>query len=88
MTNHPICQSCAAPLVKENRGTNRDGTFNADYCKSCFENGEYKDHSLTLHQLEVKLLEMAEVHNEISLEEANEIIRKLPNLKRWQMSNI
>lgn len=88
MKKYPLCQSCAAPLSNDNLGTNRDRSFNLDYCSSCYENGEFKDHSLTLHQLEVRLMEMAEVHNEISLEEAQEIIKKLPDLKRWQMSNI
>ncbi|MCM4158705.1 hypothetical protein FHG64_03645 [Antarcticibacterium flavum] len=88
MTKYPICQCCAAPLGNENRGTNRNGSLNEDYCRACYVDGEFTDHSLTLHQLEVRLMEMAEVHNEISLEEANEIIRKLPDLKRWQMSNI
>lgn len=88
MKNYPLCQSCAVPLTMENQGTNRDKSLSEDFCSSCYENGEFKNHSLTLHQLEIKLLEMAEVHNEISLEEAQEIIRKLPDLKRWQMSNI
>lgn len=88
MKKEPLCQSCAAPLSNANRGTNRDNSLNVDYCSSCYENGEFKDHSLTLHQLEVRLMEMAEVHNEISLEEAIEVIRILPDLKRWQMSNI
>lgn len=88
MKNYPRCQSCAVPLTEDNRGTNRDKSVSEDYCSSCYEFGEFKDHSLTLHQLEIKLMEMAEFHNEISLEEAQEIIRKLPTLKRWQMSNI
>lgn len=83
-----ICQSCGMPFTPETRGTNRDGSFSNDYCISCFKNGEFTDHHLTRHQLEIKLLEMAELHNEISLEEAQEIIRKLPYLKRWRMEII
>lgn len=82
-----ICQSCGLPFSGEAKGTNRDHTQNEDYCIQCFRNGEFTDHSLTLHELERRLLDMAEVHNEISLEEALEIIRILPDLKRWKMSN-
>ena len=83
---HLTCQSCGLPFTKDLRGTLRDGTKTEDYCINCFEKGEFVDHSLSLHKLEVKLIEMAEVHNEITLEEAQTVIRELPYLKRWQMS--
>ena len=83
-----ICQSCGFPFSAEIRGTNRDGTKNSDYCINCFKNGEFTDHHLTLQELERRLLEMAKEHNEISLEEAQQIIRTLPNLKRWKMTHL
>ena len=83
---HLICQSCGLPFSGKFMGTNRDKSKNDEYCLSCFDNGEYVDHSLTMHSLEVKLVEMAEVHNEITLEEAQSIIKNLPYLKRWHMS--
>ncbi len=81
-----ICQSCGFPFNKKTSGINRDETKNEDYCINCFDNGEFVDHSLTMHKLEVKLLEMAEVHEEITLEEAQAVIKNLPYLKRWYMS--
>tara|TARA_R100000935_G_C2827675_1_gene163251 strand:+ start:1356 stop:1619 length:264 start_codon:yes stop_codon:yes gene_type:complete len=84
--DHLTCQSCGLPFTKEINGTNRDETDNEDYCLHCFENGEFVDQSLTLHGLEVKLVEMAEMHNEITLEEAVTVIRELPYLKRWHMA--
>ena len=83
-----ICQSCGFPFTAETRGTNRDGTKNNDYCISCFKNGQFTDHHLTRHELERRYLEMAQEHNEISLEEARQIIRTLPDLKRWKMTNL
>ncbi|HER39831.1 MAG TPA: hypothetical protein ENO10_01255 [Salinimicrobium catena] len=83
-----ICQSCGFPFSAEIRGTNRDGTKNCDYCINCFKNGEFTDHHLTMHELERRLLEMAQEHNEISLEEARQIIRTLPDLKRWKMTHL
>lgn len=83
-----ICQSCGIPVVDENSGTNRDLTRNEDYCISCFQNGKYTDHSLTLHKLEVKIKEKANKHREISFEEAERLQKVLPTLKRWRMSSI
>lgn len=82
------CQSCGQPFTKELRGTNRDQSFNTDYCIDCFKDGKFTDPHLNLHQLEIQLLERAEHHNGISLEEAQQIIRRLPELKRWRMENI
>ena len=83
-----ICQSCGFPFSKKSSGTRRDHSLSTDYCIDCFKNGEFTDHHLTLHDMERRLLEMARMHNELSLEEANEIIRILPDLKRWRMTNI
>lgn len=83
-----ICQSCGFPFAAGSRGTNRDYSYNSDYCINCFKNGEFTDHHLTLHEMERRLLEMAREHNELGLEEAQQIIKILPDLKRWKMTNI
>ena len=83
-----ICQSCGWPFTPATAWRNRDKTMNNDYCRDCFQDGAFTEKSLNLHQLEVKLLEMAEVHDDISLEEAQELIKKLPELKRWRMDHI
>ncbi|MBO2544849.1 zinc ribbon domain-containing protein [Salegentibacter sp. BDJ18] len=83
-----ICQSCGWPFPKATVGTNRDKSENSDYCRDCYQDGAFTDKSLNLHQLEVKLLEMAEMHEDISLEEARQLIKKLPELKRWRMEHI
>ena len=83
-----ICQSCGFPVSTKYRGTNRDHSRSTEYCVDCFKDGEFTDQHLTLHELERRLLEMAKMHKEMSLEEAREIIRILPDLKRWRMTNI
>tara|TARA_R100000935_G_C2758290_1_gene132556 strand:+ start:14 stop:277 length:264 start_codon:yes stop_codon:yes gene_type:complete len=80
-----ICHSCGLSFPEKFTGSNLDGTKNEDYCVSCFDNGEFMDQSLTIHKLESKFIEMAEVHEEITLEEARAAIKKLPYLKRWLM---
>ncbi len=80
-----ICQSCGLPFSGKLMGTNRDETKNDEYCANCLDEGEFTDPSLTLHKLEAKLIEMAEVHEEITLEAAQAAIKELPYLKRWYM---
>ena len=37
-----ICQSCGMPIENnEQLGTNKDGSINQDYCKYCFDKGEF-----------------------------------------------
>ena len=31
-------------------GTNRDGTVNTDYCRSCYWKGRFVDHGITLDE--------------------------------------
>lgn len=39
-----ICQSCGMPIVNNNQlGSNKDGSLNEDYCKYCYQNGEFID---------------------------------------------
>lgn len=39
-----ICQSCGMPIESiEVLGKNKDGSINNDYCKYCYENGEFID---------------------------------------------
>ncbi|WP_424493826.1 zinc ribbon domain-containing protein [Salinimicrobium sp. GXAS 041] len=83
-----VCQSCGQPLQEENMGTNRNLSPNEDYCMACFKNGEFLDHSLTLHKLTKLLQERAEKHNEISFEESERLKKVLPTLKRWRLSSI
>lgn len=80
------CQSCGMPFLCSLKGTNWDETENEEFCANCFEKEQFIDPSLSLHKLEMKLVEMAEVHKEITIEDARVIIKKLPYLKRWHMN--
>ncbi|WP_029033606.1 zinc ribbon domain-containing protein [Salinimicrobium terrae] len=83
-----ICQCCGLPFSPKIRGTNRDQSLSSDYCLDCFKNGEFRDHHLTIQDMEKKLLIRARHHDEISLEEAHDTIKILPDLKRWRMTHI
>lgn len=82
------CQCCGLPFPPVMRGSNRDQSKNNDYCFDCFENGEFTDHQLTIQDMEKKLLTMARHRDEISIEEAHQTIRILPDLKRWKMTHV
>ena len=36
-----ICQCCGMPLEDSIIGRNKDGSFNEDYCKWCYADGQY-----------------------------------------------
>lgn len=39
-----ICQSCGMPITsKDQLGTNKDKSINADFCKYCYVDGEFVD---------------------------------------------
>ncbi len=79
-----ICQSCGMPILSnEQLGTNKDGSINVDYCKYCFENGEFID-KVTME----KYIEMCSEYGSqagMTNEEMKEHCTKLfPTLKRWK----
>lgn len=83
-----ICQCCGLSFSPKVRGTNRDQSKNSDYCLDCFKNGEFKDPQLTIQDMEKRLLNMARRHDGICIEEAQTVIRRLPDLKRWRMTHL
>ena len=38
-----FCNSCGRPIVKEDYGTNKDGSLNPDFCRDCYQDGEYTE---------------------------------------------
>lgn len=82
--NDKICQSCGMPIVNNKQlGTNKDGTINNDYCKYCFDKGEFID-KVSME----KYIEMcSEFGSQAGMtnEEMKDFCTKLfPALKRWK----
>lgn len=79
-----ICQSCGMPIESNGQlGTNKDGSLNTDYCKYCFENGEFID-KVTMEEYILmcsKYGEQAGMTNEEMKEHCENLF---PTLKRWQ----
>ncbi len=79
-----ICQSCGMPISsKEEWGTNQDGNWSEEYCKYCYENGEFKDKVSMEEYIEI----CSEYADQAGMTKAQmkEYCQKLfPTLKRWQ----
>ncbi|MGN1208531.1 MAG: zinc ribbon domain-containing protein [Christensenellales bacterium] len=79
-----ICQSCGMPITfKEQLGTNLDNSINEDYCKYCYQKGEFVD--------KVSMEEYIDMCSEFGFQasmtndEMKEYCSKLfPTLKRWK----
>ncbi len=79
-----ICQSCSLPIDSdEYKGTNKDLSLSSEYCKYCYENGEFKDDRTLEEEIE-NLIPMYIDERDISVEEARRILTEtLSKLKRW-----
>jgi len=78
-----ICQCCGMPLGDEFISKEVDGSFNEDFCKWCYSDGEmvYKslDELMTFLVPQVSgMFHKSEEDTKIMLEE------QLPNLKHWR----
>ncbi len=80
-----FCNSCGRPIVKADYGTNKDGSLNPDYCKDCFQDGEFTEPDITLNEMIVrKSKEMMEKNPDLQETVATGITTGfLPGLKRW-----
>lgn len=77
-----ICQCCGAPLDDNSTSREPDGTFNENYCKWCYTDGEFVYESLdTL----VDYLANHLSHPGWPVEEARKFFEKqLPELDYWK----
>ncbi len=79
-----ICQSCGMPMKSMSQfGSEKDGSTNSDYCKYCYQNGEFIDN--------VSMEEYIEMCSRYGAQAGmtNEQMRKFcqslfPTLKRWK----
>ena len=87
MNDKTRCQSCGMPIEgpAENFGTEADGTPSRDYCKFCYQNGNFTAPELTVNQMVKSSVDFMTANLGFSQEEAtqlsNNVIRRL---KRWQ----
>jgi len=79
-----FCQSCTMPIDNEaDRGTEKDGSKSAEYCKYCYKEGNLVEPEMTLDQM--KGLIDKQMHK-MNLPEniIQSSLHALPGLKRWR----
>jgi hypothetical protein len=84
MERENFCQSCSMPLDNpELSGTEKDGSPSYEYCKYCYQNGEFTHPGITLDEMKERMTKMLDKEKlpEDVLEAA---ISRLPHLKRWR----
>lgn len=82
------CQCCAMPMgnTDEMYGTEKDGSKSADYCKYCYENGEFTFNGSMEEMIEICVPPMVENNPGMTQEQARDMMKRfLPMLKRWNV---
>lgn len=79
-----ICQNCGMPIISDDQlGMNLDGSKNEDYCKYCYQDGEFIDKVSMEEYIEMcsKYGSQAGMTNE---EMKLHCEKLFPTLKRWK----
>lgn len=74
------------PIISDEQlGINKDGSINSDYCKYCYENGEFID-KVTMEEY-IEMCSMFGFQAGMSNKEMREHCKRLfPTLKRWKVN--
>lgn len=82
----PFCQSCGMPIDKDEMlGTNGDGSLNNEYCKYCFQHGEWTNPSISFDEMKLKCINILAEKTKMPPFIATAIVSNhLPSLKRWK----
>lgn len=84
MESEKFCQSCAMPLDDEIRGTNKDGSFSEDYCKFCYQDGEFTE-DFTMEEMIEFCIPLTVANSDMDTQSVTVMLNKvIPQLKRWK----
>ncbi len=81
------CQCCGMPMgeTKELYGMNADGTKSEDYCRYCYENGEFTSDETMDEMIESCIVHVVENNPGMTEDEARTMMKGFfPTLKRWR----
>ncbi len=80
------CQCCSMPIPDpEIHGTEADGSKSGDYCKYCYDHGDFTAKGVTMDEFIEATADMEAQALGISREEAVSLMATLlPHLKRWR----
>lgn len=80
------CQCCSMPIPDADvHGTEADGSANADYCKYCYDHGDFTAKGVTMDEFIEATAPIEAQALGISIDEAVSLMATLlPHLKRWK----
>ena len=80
------CQCCSMPIPEDElHGTEADGSKSADYCKYCYDHGDFTAKGMTMDEFIEATAPMEAKALGVSLDEAVSLMATLlPHLKRWR----
>ncbi len=81
-----FCQSCGMPMgnTDDLYGTNADGAKSTDYCKYCYEDGNFTADCTMDEMIEFCVPHMANGETGMNEDEARKMMNEFfPKLKRW-----
>lgn len=73
------------PLPEEFFGTNADNSINEEYCKFCFQKGQFTKPNLTTDEMITMSIHHMTTQLEFPREKAEKLANEIiPKLKRWK----
>ena len=79
-----FCQSCTMPIDNpEDRGTEKNGAKNDDYCKFCYRDGALINPGMTFEQMKSIVSDQMQKRG-IPDDIIQRSLKSLPHLKRWR----
>lgn len=83
-----FCQSCTMPIDNEaDRGTEKDGSKNSEYCKYCYKDSSLIDPNMTIDQMkDIITNQMRKMNIPESIIQHS--LNILPGLKRWHKETV
>ena len=79
-----FCQSCSRPLDHSDlQGTENDGSPSMDYCKYCYEDGQFTVPAMTLADMKAHITGNMKA-DETPADIVEAAVTRLPFLKRWR----
>ncbi|RYF99863.1 MAG: hypothetical protein EOO02_16085 [Chitinophagaceae bacterium] len=83
MKHEQFCQSCSVPLSENLLGTEIDGSNSKEYCKFCYQDGNFTHPHYSLEEMIAHL--QNQMDNDCIPEDIIEAaVARLRHLKRWR----
>lgn len=88
MEMNNICQSCSMPLDDPQlRGSEKDGSQSAEYCKYCYTNGAFTNPDLSMNGM-IEVLTKLKESKRLPAAIVQQSVAILPGLKRWKKESV